>query len=178
MKSRSLRIAIITFPFLVTGLLLFLLVMYGLTIIDFDFAFSNKNNPYGIQAIVAYSPEEFSYLKEKSIQQQQNDILWFRYYSQEPIYLLGYYICNGIFCLKKLDDGSYSPIALELVNQPKKWAGTTLGDLPWKIGDTVNIKVKVAPVIIQKDEGEEKIGLNYEKVIVIDLGESKIKEIK
>ncbi|MGQ0796223.1 MAG: hypothetical protein ACT4N5_08600 [Nitrosopumilaceae archaeon] len=176
MKSRSPRIAIITFPFLVTGLLLFLLAISGLTIIDFDFAFSNKNNPYGIQAIVAYSPEESSHIKEKSIQQQ--DVLWFRYYSQEPIHLLGYYICNGIFCLKKLDDGSFSPTTLELANQPKKWAGSTLGDLPWKIGDIVNIKVKVAPVIIQTDEGEEKIVPDYEKVMVIDLGKLKIKEIK
>lgn len=172
--NKPLKITIFVAPGVLAGIVLLSYVLYGFIIIDFDYALSTKENPYGIQALVTYSHPKFSDNIEKSVQQKMENVLWFRYNSEKSFVLMGYYICNGILCIKNLGGESHSPSVPEMVNQPERWAGSTLGNLPWKVGDIVDIKVKVAAVIIQNDGKEERIIPDYDKEMVIDLGESKI----
>ena len=138
---------------------------------SFDFAPSTKDNPYGVQAKVIISPTTFSPPIEPKIPIEPIPVLWFRYNSEKPVQLIGYNVCNGLFCIKREVGGSYGPAAPELMDQPDKWAGGTMGDLHWKVGDTVHIRIKIKTVTIS-DDGQ--VILDSDKMMFIDLGESKI----
>jgi hypothetical protein len=145
------------------GLILYLLNSY-------DFTPSTMENPYGVDARVLVQPTYFSPGIQTESSNFPQNVLWFRYNSKEPIDLIGYTICNGIFCIKA-ETYSYSPPAPEWKDFPEMWAGNTLGDLHWKVGDSVHIWIKVSPVEIT--ETGERMSLS-EPVFYIDLGESKI----
>ena len=112
---------------------------------SYDLTPSTKENPYGVDARVLvqtrYPP---SPIYQKNLMEQ--DVLQFRYNSQEPIRMMGYNICNGILCIHD-DNERYSLHDPKNFDKPQKWAGTSLGDLPWNVGDTVHIRVKIQPVI-------------------------------
>ena len=135
----------------------------------YDFAPSTTDNPFGINATVSYVHN----LKISCIRQPCGPFNAFglSYTSKEPVQLISYSICGGIYCIKQENFASYgrggtpdSPV----------WGGsTTLGDIPWNIGDTVDIRLKVQPVII-KENGD--VIPEPEKMMFIDLGPSKIME--
>lgn len=138
--------------------------------IPYDFTPSTKENPYGIAARVLVQPTYPPSLSQQKNPIEQQDVLWFRYTSQEPIRMLGYNICNGISCINN-EIESYSQHHSKNSDKPQKWAGGTLGDLPWNVGDTVHIRVKMQPVMISEDGAITPL---LDQIFFIDLGESKI----
>lgn len=143
---------------------------------SYDFSTYRKDNPLGIEAnvICNYNP----YLMCLQLPCHASDIFQLNFTSKEGSELIAYNICDGILCTKK--EGFENHV----INvHPKivgiNFGGVTaytadpiiLGDLPWKVGDTVNIRLKVIPVTIP-DNGSL---IRYpEKIMFVDLGESKI----
>jgi len=164
MELTKYKLFIIGIPFIIIiGLSVYLLNSY-------DFTPSTKENPFGVEAKVLVQPTYFSPRVQSESSSYPQDVLWFRYNSKEPIDLIGYTICNGIFCTKA-QTYSYSPPAPEWKNYPEMWAGNTLGDLHWKEGDKVHIWIRVSPVEIT--EMGDRVSVS-EPVFYIDLGESEI----
>jgi hypothetical protein len=87
--------------------------------------------------------------------------------------MMGYNICNGILCIHD-DNERYSAHDPKNFDKPQKWAGTSLGDLPWNVGDTVHIRVKVQPVMISEDGAIIPLD---DPILFVDLGESKIVKV-
>lgn len=163
MKTRIVLISAITMA--IFGTVFFL---YSLS--SYDFAPSTKENPYGVTARVLIQPTYFSPPIPPKDPIEPQDVLWFRYHSQEPIQLVGYNICNGMMCIKS-EIQSYSPHDPANLDKPQKWTGGTIGDLPWNEGDAVHIRVKIKPVTISEDG---TIIPQDDKFTFIDLGKSKI----
>jgi hypothetical protein len=102
--------------------------------------------------------------------------------SKESSELIAYNICDGIFCTKK--ESFESHIINAHAQNPSisfgritayKASPVMLGDLSWKVGDTVNIRIKVMPVTLL-DNGSL---IRYpENIMFVDLGESKIIEVR
>ena len=138
---------------------------------SFDFEPATKENPFGIQAVVAYVHD----LKISCPTSPCGPInaLMFKVISKEDVQLWEYNICNGIHCIRGGGVGSLRGTT-EWDGMPQAWGGGTIGDLPWKVGDTVWIRVKVAPVTITNDGFEEEIIPQPENAMFIDLGTSKI----
>ena len=135
----------------------------------YDFAPSTTDNPFGINATVSYVRN----LKITCPYQPCGPTSAFglSYTSEKPVQLISYNICGGIYCIKQENFASYgrggTPDSLV-------WGGgTTLGEIPWKVGDIVDIRLKIQPVII-KENGD--IVPEPEKTMFIDLGKSKITE--
>jgi hypothetical protein len=141
--------------------------------IYYDFTPSTKENPYGVAARVLIQPTYHSSLSQQKNPIEPQDTLWFRYTSQEPIRIMGYNICNGILCINNKSEG-YSQHNPKNFDKPQKWAGGTLGDLPWNVGDTVHIRVKIQPVMISEDGA---ISTLDDHVLFVDLGKSKILKV-
>lgn len=135
---------------------------------SYDFAPSTTDNPFGIRA-------ELVYVKNLKISCPMQPCVplsafGFRYTSQKPVQLVAYNICGGISCIKREGFGSYGIGGNE---EHRIWGGSeTVGDIPWKVGDTVNIRVKVKPVQILEN-GEV---VPQDKIFFIDVGKSKIIE--
>ena len=138
---------------------------------SFDFEPATKENLFGIQAVVAYVHD----LKISCPGSPCGPVngLMFKTISKENVELLEYNICNGIHCIRGGGLG-FLRGTTEWDGMPQAWGGGTIGDLPWKAGDTVWIRVKVAPVTITNDEFEEKIIVDPTNVMFVDLGTSKI----
>lgn len=122
--------------------------------------------------------------------------------NDEPMFLLGYSICNvdyihrGIVfsaCIK--NEGGYSLMRgyftsyldekeqakafhVEARKDPGKWGGGTIGDIPWKIGETVNIKVKAASASMKIVDNSESWSYDERQAEWIDLGDSQIIELE
>ncbi len=136
---------------------------------SYDFASSTTDNPFGINATVSYVHN----LKMISCPKPCGPLNTFilSYTSQKPIQLISYNICGGIYCIKQGNFASYGRGGTP--DSPMWGGGTTLGGIPWKVGDVVDIKLKIQPVMI-KENGD--IIPEPEKMTFIDLGESKIME--
>lgn len=136
---------------------------------SYDFAPSTTENQFGIQANLAY-------VKDLKISCPiapcgPFNAFMFKYTAQKPVQLIGYNICGGIFCIKH-ESSSYGLGGNE--THPF-WGGSeTVGQIPWKIGDAVHIRVKVKPVIVAND-GEV---IPQDEIFFIDVGESKIIEVE
>lgn len=136
---------------------------------SYDFAPSTKDNPFRIKATVSYVHN----LKISCIRQPCGPFNAFSlsYTSQEPVQLISYNICGGIYCIKQGNFASYGRGGTP--DSPTWGGGTTLGEIPWKVGDIVDIKLKIQPVRITEN-GD--VIPEPEKMLFIDLGESKITE--
>lgn len=151
---RKTKLAVIVVPIAITAILGWYFAR------SYDFAPSTTDNPLGLQA-------ELVYVKDLKISCPIHpcgplNAYMFRYNSQEPVQLVAYNICGGIFCIKRENFGSYSPGGGQ----------GTVGDIPWKVGDVVNIRVKVKPVeILENGKVMPKDGIFF-----IDVGKSKIAE--
>jgi hypothetical protein len=135
----------------------------------YDFAPSTTDNPFGINATVSYVHDLKITCPLPSCGPLNAFIL--SYASQKPVQLISYNICGGIYCIKQENFASYERGGTS--NSPMWGGSTTLGNIPWKIGDTVDIRLKIQPVII-KENGD--IVPEPEKMMFIDLGLSKITE--
>lgn len=159
---RKIKLAVIAVPIAIT------IVLGWYFARSYDFAPSTTDNPFGIQA-------ELVYVKDLKISCPMQpcgplDAFGFRYTSQKPVQLVAYNICGGIFCIKREGFGSYGIGGNET---HRTWGGgQTVGDIPWKVGDTVNIRVKVKPVEILEDG---KV-MPKDGIFFIDVGKSKITE--
>jgi hypothetical protein len=136
---------------------------------SYDFAPSTKDNPFRINATVSFVHN----MKISCIRQpcEPFNAFGLSYTSQEPVQIISYNICGGIYCIKQGNFASYGRGGTP--DNPTWEGGTTLGKIPWKVGDIVDIKLKIQPVII-KENGD--IIPEPEKMSFIDLGESKITE--
>lgn len=135
----------------------------------YDFAPSTTNNPFGINATVSYVHD----LKISCPVPSCGPLNAFglSYASQKPIQLVSYNICGGIYCIKQ---GNFVSYGRGGTPDNPVWGGSmTLGNIPWKVGDTIYIRLKVQPVII-KENGD--VIPEPEKIMFIDLGPSKITE--
>ncbi|MDC8452626.1 MAG: hypothetical protein LV477_06920 [Candidatus Nitrosotalea sp.] len=135
----------------------------------YDFEPSTTDDPFGINATVSYVHN----LKISCIRQPCGPLNAFglSYTSQKPVQLISYNICGGIYCIKQGNFASYGRGGTP--DSPVWGGGTTLGEIPWKVGDIVDIRLKVQPVTI-KENGD--IVPEPEKTMFIDLGQSKITE--
>lgn len=138
---------------------------------SYDFSPSTKENPYGFEAVLAYQRN----LTHSCMIPPCHpvDVFTFSFHSEKPAWLVGYNICGGISCIKANGGKNYQSASPHLSENVEKWAFSTIGNLPWKVGDTVNIRVKVMPAIILED-GRVVEG---NRTDFIDLGESKVIEI-
>lgn len=135
----------------------------------YDFAPSTTDNPFGINATVSYVHN----LKISCPYQPCGPLNAFvlSYTSQKPVQLISYNICGGIYCIKQ---GNFASYGRGGTPDSPVWGGsTTLGDIPWKVGDIVDVRLKVQPVTI-KENGD--MVPEPEKMVFIDLGQSKITE--
>jgi hypothetical protein len=143
---------------------------------SYDFSTYTKDNPLGIEANVIYDYNP--YLMCPQLPCHAANTFQLNFTSKEGSELMSYNICDGLSCTKKESFENH------IVNvYPKsaviKFGGVSaykagpvmLGDLSWKVGDTVNIRVKVIPVTML-DNGSL---IRYpEKIMFVDLGESQI----
>ncbi|MHB8601893.1 MAG: hypothetical protein ACYC6W_11250 [Nitrosotalea sp.] len=144
-------------------------VLIGYFASYYDFEPSTTDNPFGINATVSYVHN----LKISCIRNPCGPLNAFSlsYTSQKPIQLISYNICGGIYCIKQGNFASYGRGGTP--DSPIWGGGSTLGEIPWKVGDIVDIKLKIQPVMI-KENGD--IIPEPDKMTFIDLGESKITE--
>ena len=140
---------------------------------SFDFQPATEENPLGIQAVVAYVHDIKTSCQISPC--GPFNALMFKVISKEDVQLWEYNICNGIHCIRGGGAG-FLRGTTEWDGMPQAWGGGTIGNLPWKVGDNVWIRVKVAPVTITNDGFEEEIIPQPENVMFIDLGTSKIIE--
>ena len=165
MKTRLLIIIGIT-AIAITTIVYVIIPMYGL---QWWSTYDPRENPYGVEARIMIQSTYFSSPIEPKDPIEPQDVLWLRYNTKHHVDLREFEVCNGLYCIAFIPaNGPPSP---ELSGFPEKWAGITLGDLPWKIGDTVHIWTKASPVDMSKDG--YLIHLN-EPITSIDLGELKI----
>ncbi len=134
---------------------------------SYDFAPSTKDNPFGIKATVSYVHN----LKISCIRQPCGPFNAFglSYTSEKPIQIIPYNICGGIYRIKQGNFASYGRGGTP--DSPVWGGGMTLGSVPWKVGDVVDIRLKVQPVGINGDLVPESKNMMF-----IDLGESMITE--
>jgi hypothetical protein len=146
---------------------------------SYDFSAFTKDNPLGIEANVIYNYNP--YLMCPFLPCHPSETFQLNFTSKEGSELISYNICDGIFCIKK------DSFENHIINAHAQITGVSfgrttaykaspvmLGDLSWKVGDTVNIRVKVMPVTVL-DNGSL---IRYpEKIMFVDLGESKIIEV-
>ncbi len=146
---------------------------------SYDFSTSTKDDPLGIEAKVTYNYNP--YLMCPFLPCHPSKTFQLSFTSKEGSELIAYNICNGIFCIKKdsfenrvINAHEQNP-AITFPRATAYQAGPImLGDLSWKVGDTVNIRIKVMPVTLL-DNGSL---IRYpEKIMFVDLGESKIIEV-
>ena len=135
----------------------------------YDFAPSTTDNPFGINATVSYVHN----LKTSCISRPCGPVNVFdlSYTSQKSVQLISYNICGGIYCIKQGNFASYGRGGTP--DSPVWGEDITLGNTPWKVGDTVDVRLKFQPVIINEN-GE--MYPEPDKTMFIDLGQSKISE--
>ncbi len=156
-----------------TRLLIIIIVfIIGVTIYLGAFSYftpSTKENPYGIEARVMIQSTYLSPPIQPKSPIEPQDVLWLRYNTKQSVDLREFIICNGPYCITH--QSGNEPPHPELSGFSEKLGGGTIGDLPWKIGDTVHIWVKTRHIYSSENGDLIKFddpGLN------IDLGESKI----
>lgn len=146
---------------------------------SYDFSTYTKDNPLGIEAKVIYDYNP--YLMCPFLPCHQSKTFQLNFTSKEGSELIAYNICNGIFCTKKEGFENHiinvhpKILGINLGSVTAYYAGPViLGDLSWKVGDTVNIRIKAMPVTML-DNGS--LIHHSEKIMFVDLGEAKIIEI-
>ncbi|MGH2613557.1 MAG: hypothetical protein ACRDFB_10995 [Rhabdochlamydiaceae bacterium] len=123
-KSKIIYIGIISSSTI--GATLFFLYYY-------DFVPSTKENAFGIHALVVHTPPFMGGCDNPPCQQPDYVL---KLNSKKHVFLTGYNICKGIFCVRQ--DGLSVPLGEAYVMTP------IIRYIPWKVGDTVNIRVKVS----------------------------------
>lgn len=131
-----------------------LLSLFLLNYYDF-FTPVTKENTYGVNAYVSKSPPTMlckcPYLISFS--------------TKYTVAIMGFYACKGLFCVRQMD-------SIVLHNPPYESHTTTAIDstnVPWQVGDDVDIRLKVAPV--HNGGGTSYSGL---EASMIDLGSSQV----
>jgi hypothetical protein len=176
MKMKTLHISIIAGVCVAIALVIYMVWLFTSS---YDFSTYTKDNPLGIEANVIYNYNLD--LMCPQLPCHASNTFQLNFTSNEGSELIAYNICDGIFCTKKAGFDNNIPYvhltiaAINFGGVPTYSAGPVmLGDLLWKVGDTVNIRVKVMPVTIL-DNGSL---IHYpEKIMFVDLGESKIIEV-
>lgn len=146
---------------------------------SYDFSTYTMENPLGIHAKVVYGYNHNMTCPFSPCNQSKTFQLNFT--SKEGSELIAYNICDEIICTKKEGfenrvinaHAQHGVIAFGTITAYK--AGPIiLGNLPWKVSDTVDIRIEVIPVTVF-DNGSL---VRYpEKIMFVDLGESKITEV-
>lgn len=146
---------------------------------SYDFSTYAMENPFGIQAKVVYDYNHNMMCPFSPCSQSKTFQLNFT--SKEGSELIAYNICDGFICTKKEGfenrvinaHAQHGVIAFGTITAYE--AGPIiLGNLPWKVGDTVDIRIKIIPVTVS-DNGSL---VRYpEKIMFVDLGESRITEV-
>lgn len=150
------------------------IVLLGITTViltnSYDFAPSTKLDPYDLDARLLYVHN----ISHSCITQpcSQFDSFVFGVASQKPVQIVGANICGGIYCIKDIGAISYNLPTNHTISD-EDFGGGSLGSIPWNVGDTVNIRVKVKQAHILEN-GDVVFD---EKVDFIDLGQSMIKEV-
>lgn len=137
-----------------------------------DFSNSVSDNPLGIDAKVVYEVDTLVSCIKKCVMPPTPHLILS---SQNGIWFVSYDICDGVSCKKDKINSPY----VHLINIPKNYSGATgqevshinLQDLPWKIGDFVDIKVKAYPAEFTIDG---QIIKYPKRIMTVDLGKSKI----
>jgi hypothetical protein len=124
-KSKIIYIGIISSSTL--GITLFFLYYY-------DLMPSTKENEFGIHALIVSAPPFMGGCEKTPCQQSDYDL---KINSKKHVFLTGYNICKEIFCIRQ--DGLSVPLDEAYVMTP------IINHIHWKVGDTVNIRVKVSP---------------------------------
>jgi hypothetical protein len=156
---------------IVIGILIFVTMGVVIYLDTFPyFSPSTKENPYGIEAKVMIQSTYFSPPIKQDEPIKPQDVLWFRYNTKQLVNITEFTICKEFDCIP-YQPANGPPLQPDSSTNIDSWGGGPLGDLPWKIGDTVHIWVK-ARHIYSSENGDlikfDDPGLN------IDLGESKI----
>ncbi|MGI0046515.1 MAG: hypothetical protein ACREBB_04925 [Nitrosotalea sp.] len=104
----------------------------------YDFEQSTKENEFGIKAMVVHTPPPMACPQTPC----HFSGYMLKINSKIHAFLTGYDICKGIFCVRQDNLAVFlhvtyptSPFVYVIIS----------GDVPWKVGDTVNIRVKASP---------------------------------
>lgn len=149
-KSKIIYIATISSSTI--GVMLFFLHYY-------DFITSTKENEFGIHALVVRVPPFMGGCDNPPCHYSGYVL---KVSSKKHAFLTGYNICKEIFCVS--EDGLSVSLDETYVMTP------IISDVPWKVGDTVNIRVKVTPLYNMAGSFIP----NPQNVIFVDLGNSKV----
>jgi hypothetical protein len=155
MKTRLLIIAIIAF---VVGAVGYLVLFY-------DLAPSTRVNEFGISARIVHGFDDRIMCPTEPC---DTSIYLMHIHSEMPGFVTGYNICKGITCIS-IDD---SQLFVGPENDPRNQIVYLSRDVPWQVGDIVNIRLDVAGSVSVD-------GKNYpdpQKRIHLDLGNSIVVE--
>jgi len=145
-----------------------------LSSIPLDFSNASNENPLGIEAKVVNEPDTaiMCPIENCKIPPTPHLVLT----SQKGSQFVGYEVCNGLSCKKdRLSDGLY----VWLSNIPENYTGANsimighinLGNLPWKKGDIVHIKVIAFPASLLENN---VVIRQTDQIMIVDLGKSRI----
>ena len=149
-KSKIIYIAIISSSTI--GAMLFFLYYY-------DFMTSTKENEFGIHVLVVRAPPFMGGCDSPPCHYSGYVL---KINSKKHVFLTGYNICKEVFCVR--EDGLSVSLNDEYVMTP------IINDVPWKIGDNVNIQVKVStPYNMAGSFISNPLNVSF-----IDLGDSKV----
>jgi hypothetical protein len=131
---------------------------------SYDFTPITKENGYGIEVKLVYSE---SYLPFMCPVPCEGTHFSLEVTSEKNAFLRGYNICNGITCVK--NDGSNVFLRSGAPAEDHSLIGV-FGIESWKVGDTVDIRVKVTDAVPTADH----YAPDESKLVFVDLGETKI----
>jgi hypothetical protein len=160
---------------------------------------AQQENPYRVDARIAYVHD----ISHSCIKQPCYKLAGYmlKMINDEPMFLLGYSICNidyitrgivfsacikseggdsfmrGYFTLYPEEQEQAKAYHIEVRKDFEKWGGSTIGDIPWEIGETVNIKVKAASASMRIVDNSESWSYDESQAVWIDLGDSQIIEL-
>lgn len=135
---------------------------------SYAFGSSTKANPFGLDATLSYQHDLRASCPMTNCGPLNAFVL--SYSAEKLIQLVSYNICGGLYCVLQECLASYGQGGT--VGHPVWGGNITVSDAPWKVGDTVDIRLRVQPVGITN----KGIIPESENMLFIDLGESKITE--
>ncbi|HJU13603.1 MAG TPA: hypothetical protein VJ792_04030 [Candidatus Nitrosotalea sp.] len=134
---------------------------------SYDFEPTTNENPFGMNATISYRGGTTGSCHSQNCMPGDNLVLTYR--SGKPVEITSYNICGGLYCILQQGISSYGQEGTQ--DHPVWGDSIRIKDAPWKVGDTVDIRLKVVPVGLSK----EGIVPESENTLFIDLGDSKIR---
>ena len=135
---------------------------------SYDMGPSTKINPFDLGATFYYDRDLHASCITSDCTSADHYVLTYR--AEKPIQVVSYNVCGGLYCIRQNDLASYGKEGT--TSHPVWGDNITVASAPWKINDTVDIRLKVQPVGITS----RGIFPEPENMMFIDLGESKIRE--